>query len=65
MNWFAKNGDKVLTFITLAMGVITANAAKLGLDGTTVAWLTTIPALGALAHTIFFPNDPTPKETPK
>lgn len=65
MNWFAKNGDKVLSLLTLALGLITTQATSLGLNPKAVAWGVVISAIATAAHTIFYPGTPPTKETPK
>lgn len=54
--WFAKNGDKVLAFLTAASGAADLDAKALGLDPHAVAIAVFCGTLATLAHTIFFPN---------
>ena len=56
MNWFAKNGDKVLSLLTVALGLTVTQAQALGLDAPIVAWCTFICAIMTAAHTLYFPN---------
>ena len=59
MNWFAKNGDKVLSIVTVALGLAVTQATSLGLDPKAVAWATFTSALLTAAHTLYFPNTQT------
>lgn len=56
MNWFAKNGDKVLSLITVALGLAVTQATALGLNAHAVAWATFSSALLTAGHTLYFPN---------
>ena len=56
MNWFAKNGDKLLSLLTVGSGLVTAQAASLGVNAHTGAWVTFGGALLTAAHTLYFPN---------
>jgi hypothetical protein len=61
MNWFAKNGDKLFALTTLALGLITQNAATVGLSTHTVllGWLTVGGSFLTAAHVLLFPNSQT------
>lgn len=56
MNWFAKNGDKVLSLLTVGLGLAVTQAQALGLDSHVVAWATFVSALMTAGHTLYFPN---------
>ena len=54
--WFAKNGDKVLSLLTVLSGALALDSASLGLNPTAMAWVTLGGTIATAAHTIFFPN---------
>lgn len=58
MNWFAKNGDKLLSLATVVLGLLTVSgqAPALGLAPIAVAWAGFISAALTAAHTLYFPN---------
>jgi len=61
MEWFAKNGDKVLSLVTVGLGAVTMNASSLGLDPKAMAWVLLAGTLATAAHTLFYPNSAPPK----
>lgn len=56
MNWFAKNGDKLLSLLTVVLGLAVTQASGLGLNPVGVAWATFTSAVLTAAHTLYFPN---------
>lgn len=56
MNWIAKNGDKVLSLLTVVLGLMVTQAQGLGLNETIVAWITFGSAILTAAHSLYFPN---------
>lgn len=56
MNWFAKNGDKVLSLLTVVLGLAVTQASALGLNPVAVAWIAFGSAVLSAAHTLYFPN---------
>jgi hypothetical protein len=56
MNWFAKNGDKVLSLATVFLGLVAANAAALGVNAHAAMWATVIGTGLTAAHTLIYPN---------
>lgn len=56
MNWFAKNGDKVLSLVTVVLGLAATQAQGLGLNEHAVAWITFGSAVLTAAHSLYFPN---------
>jgi hypothetical protein len=58
MNWFAKNGDKLLSLLTATALLLTASgeAAQLGLNQLVVNWVSFGGAVLTAAHTLYFPN---------
>lgn len=61
MEWFARNGDKVLSLLTVALIAVSQDAVALGLDARSVAWCALGAGVITAAHTIFYPNSAPPK----
>lgn len=64
MNWFAQYGDRLLSLLTVACTLATADATDLGINPHEAAWVSFVFGLGTAAHTLFFPNTPAPQILP-